>query len=315
MKGENLMRPNLFTDYLPWRVRAYLERRKLESWRQRYDKLIEETPPYLANGDGSDFEVHSLLGSRHVGMCLWSIKSFLHHARRPFSIVLHDDGSLSLQDIENLQRHLPGVRVIRRADADSLIRPIVSPWEAVQAYRFGNLGTTDYSRRMSVFALKLLDFNLLTAASRILVLDTDVLFFRKPSEVLDWIDNNAEAQCMYCYEDYAPVRNRAGTIVRFERKAAPSCYFNSGLICFDKSVLDLGTLDCWLKEHGHLTNTLYTFEQHAYNAVVHRCTSHAPLSAEYSFNFNGPDGVATHFGIKSLFFENLNKVYGDLVSA
>lgn len=309
------MLPRLSVHFLPWRVRTYLEQRQLESRRRRYDKLIEETPPYASGGDGSDFEVHSLLGSRHVGMCLWSIKSFLHHAKRPFSIVLHDDGSLSLQDIEKLKRHLPGVRVIRKADADTLIRPMLSPWKLVEAYRFGTLGNTDYSRRMSIFALKLLDFNLLTAASRILVLDTDVLFFRRPSELLDWVDNKSEAQCMYCYEDYAPVRNRAGVIAGFERKAAPSCYFNSGLICFDKPVMDLSALDNWLKEYGHLTNTLYTFEQFAYNGLVHRCTSHAPLSVDYSFNFNGPNCVATHFGIKRLFFDNLRRVHRDLIGA
>ena len=309
------MLPRLSVHFLPWRVRTYLEQRQLESRRRRYDKLIEETPPYAAEGDGSDFEVHSLLGSRHVGMCLWSIKSLLHHAQRPFSIVLHDDGSLSLQDIEKLKRHLPGVRVIRKADADTLIRPMLSPWKAVEAYRFGTLGDTDYSRSMSIFAIKLLDFNLLTAASRILVLDTDVLFFRRPSELLDWVDNKSEAQCMYCYEDYAPVRNRAGVIAGFERKAAPSCYFNSGLICFDKPVMDLSALDSWLKEYGHLTNTLYTFEQFAYNVLVHRCASHAPLSPDYSFNFNGPNCVATHFGIKRLFFGNLQRVHKDLIGA
>jgi lipopolysaccharide biosynthesis glycosyltransferase len=303
----------LLRDFLPWRARAYLDRQELESLRRQCDKLIEGTSPYAADGDGSEFEVHSLLGSRHVGMCLWSIKSFLHHAQRPFSIVLHDDGSLSLHDIEKLKRHLPGVRVIRKVDADELIKPIVSSWKAVEAYRFGTLGNTDYSRKMSIFSLKLLDFNLLTAASRILVLDTDVLFFREPSELLDWVDKKSGSQCMYCFEDYVPVRNRTGAIIRFDRKATPSCYFNSGLICFDKSVMDLDALDRWLKEQGHLTNTLYTFEQFAYNALVHQSTSHGPLSTEYSFNFNSPDCVATHFGIKSLFFENIERIRGALV--
>jgi hypothetical protein len=293
---------------VPWRFRKKLQAYRLRLATKHYDRAVAATPVYPAGGDSPGFEVHSLLGTKHLGMCLWSVKSFLHSTGRKFNIVLHDDGTLTPMDLALIEQHIPGAVVFQRSVSDELIAPYLRAYSNIEAYRFGRFGYTREGLRRSLFSLKILDFNLLTNAKKILVLDTDVLFFKRPVQLLDWIDDKSDAQCLYCYEDYFPVFRGSGNISRFERKVTPRCYFNSGLIGFDKSVLNLRKLDTWLGTRQTEIDKHYTFEQKAYNFVVHQAASHRPLPETYSFNYTDSDCVATHFGIKALFFENLRRL-------
>jgi hypothetical protein len=293
---------------LPWRLMQWLEKQRLEFLRRKYDFLIGFTPSYVTNAENVDFEIHSLLGKRHVGMCLWSIKSLLHFSGMQYTVVLHDDGSLTDADIHKLEHHLVNVRVIRKPLADEQIVSKIKPYPNVLKYRFGELGQTDWGKRMSIFSLKLLDFNLLANASKILVLDTDVLFFRMPDEIIHWAEDPASKECLYAYEEYMPIRDAGNKIVKFKKKTDPQCFFNSGLICFNKSALNLAVLDDWLGSNKERVDKVYIFEQQTYNYLVHQTLNHGPLPSSYSFNYNDPGCVATHFGIKLLFFKNLKRI-------
>lgn len=294
--------------FVPWRFRKTIQAYRLRLLTKHYTRAVKSTPAYPTGEDLPDFEVHSLLGTKHLGMCLWAIKSFLHSTGRQFKIVLHDDGSLTPLDLAVIEQHLPGAVVFQRRVADQLIAPIIAPYSNIEAYRFGRFGRTREGLRRSLFSLKLFDFNLLTNAKKILVLDTDVLFFQRPDELLDWIDGKSDSQCLYCYEDYSPIFRGPGNVSRFERKSSPRCYFNSGLIAFDKSVLNLRTVDAWLSSRESEIDEHYTFEQKAYNFIVHQAASHRPLPESYSFNYTGTECIATHFGIKALFFQNLHRL-------
>jgi hypothetical protein len=299
---------------LPWRLIQWLEKQRLEFLRRKYDLLIGFTPSFVTNAENADFEIHSLLGKRHVGMCLWSIKSFLHFSGKQYSVVLHDDGSLTDKDIRKLEHHLVNVRVIRKPLADDQIVSKIKPYSNVLKYRFGELGQTDWGKRMSIFSLKLLDFNLLANASKILVLDTDVLFFRRPDEIIRWAEDPASNGCLYAYEEYKPIRDAGNKIVGFAKKTDPQCFFNSGLICFNKSVLNLAILDDWLESNKVRVDKVYIFEQQTYNHLVHQTLNHGPLPSTYSFNYNDSGCVATHFGIKLLFFKNLKRIHRAILS-
>jgi len=288
-------------------------RKKLDRWEQDIartlaDRRVLNTPPYTTGRDNPDFEIHVLLGKKHVGMSLWAVKSLLYWAGRAFSVVLHDDGTLSDEDIARLNAHLPHSRVIRRTDADALMAEKLAAFPNAYKYRFGRLGSMAAHGKASIFSLKLLDFGLLSDARKILVLDSDVLFFGRPEAIIEWVDNAADSDCLYCFELYVPIRNARGKLIRFEKKPHTPPGFNSGLICLSRSVLDLAVLDEWLGMNRELAETVYTFEQHAYNHLVKHSGKHRPLPESYTFNFNHPDCVATHFGIKPLFFDNLPRV-------
>jgi hypothetical protein len=277
---------------------------------------VLDTKPCVTGEQGSDFEIHALLGHRYVGMCLWSVKSFLHFCDKAYNVVLHDDGTLDHKDIGILETHLPNATIVRRAEADRLMRGKLERFPSALRYRFGRAqgsmaGTT--APDPYVFSLKLLDFCLLSEARKILALDTDVLFFEKPAEIIEWIDDPERTDSLYCRELWRPMRSDGSAVIRFERKEEPPAGFNSGLICLHQSAFDISILDGWLETHLGLVETEYTFEQQAYNFLVRRSIAHGALPETYTFNFNDATCVATHFGIKSLFFANVPRLTKELM--
>lgn len=296
----------------PWRLTQWMSRHYLGALRRYFDRKVLATSPYTTGKEIPDFEVHVLVGHNHVGMCLWSVKSFLHFCGKKYTVVLHDDGSLFQKDIVTLQTHLPNVVIIRRAEADRIMREMLEKFPNAVRYRFGSArrsASTATSLDPHIFSLKLLDFNLLSKAPKILALDTDVLFFKKPTEIIEWVDNTDQRRCLYCLELWVPIRNERNAIVRFEKKNESPSGFNSGLMCLHRSAFEISILDQWLGTHLALVEKEYTFEQHAYNFLVQRTTDHGALPTSYTFNFNNAACVATHFGIKSLFFANLPRTF------
>ena len=298
---------------LPWRLSQAFAKYHVEFLRRYYDRVVDKTPPMITGKDDLHFEIHLLLGSRHVGMCLWAVKSLLDAAGKKYAVVLHDDGSLSDKDIEKLERHLIGVRVFRKPDADRLIAERIAGFPHVEMYRFNQLGKTEWGRRMSIFSLKLLDFNLLTNARKVLVLDTDVLFFKRPDLIVTWIEDVDSGDSLYCHEYYQPILNANRNVIGFERKKEIPIGFNSGLICLDHDALNLSVFELWLEKNRERVDRVYTFEQHAYNHLVDCSNRHGALPESYSFNYNNTDCIATHFGLKLFFFKNLERVRRTLV--
>ena len=299
---------------LPWRLQQMLDRWHQDIVRKAADRRVLNTPAYITGRDSPGFEIHILLGKKHVGMSLWAIKSFLHWAGKSYSVVLHDDGSLNDENIKALHQHLVNSTVIRRADADALMAEKLVAFPNAFQYRFSRLGSTASHGKASVFSLKLLDFSMLSNSRKILVLDSDVLFFSRPEAIINWINEPADRDCLYCFELYVPIRDVRNRITHFERKPDVPNGFNSGLICFDRSAFDLARLDGWLGANRESAETVYTFEQQAYNHLVKKSEKHRPLPDTYSFNYNNENCVATHFGIKSLFFKNLSRIHRALMT-
>ena len=296
---------------LPWRVSQWLARRKLVALRRHYDRRVLSTRPYRTGEDCPHFELHMLLGRAHVGMCLWAVKSFLHYSGRKYTVVLHDDGSLTDADAATLQQHLIGAKVMRKEAADKLIRERIGNFANCCEYRFTAKETSDHrgeKYNMRIFAIRLFDFNLMSDARKTLVLDADILFFREPREIIEWAEDPADRNSLYSVEQYVPVRNARNEIVSYEHKDPPPVDFNAGLLCFDKRAFDLDAIDAWIGAKKELMVKYATFEQAAYNHLVKRKGGSAPLPDSYSFNYTDDRVAATHFAIKVLFFQNLHRL-------
>lgn len=296
---------------LPWRVSQWLYHQRLDAVRRFYDHRALSTRPCVTGKECPAFEVHALLGHRHVGMCLWSVKSFLHNAAVACRVVLHDDGSLTRRDVDILQQHLVDARIVRRADADAAIREWIGALPHCCDYRFGRTLTTDHrggNYNSNVFALRLFDFNLLSDATKILVLDVDVLFFKEPREIVAWAQDASSTGSLYSVEQYVPRRNARYEVVGFDRRVPVPGWGNAGLLCFDKSAFSLEAIEGWIARDKDLIDNHATFEQRLYNLLLQRSGDSAPLPDSYSFNYNDEDAVATHFAIKHLFFDNVPKL-------
>ena len=294
---------------LPWRLSQDLDSRNTASLRAHYDRLSRQTKPLPAGGSPLDFEVHCLLGARHIGMALWSVKSLLYQLGFPVNVVLHDDGSLSKGDQDELRAHLPGVRILGRDEADRMIRPKLDGLAGAMEYRFTEVPTSDHrgnSYNMFLWSLILLDFHLLAQASKVMILDVDVLFFKPPTLIADWIGDTNDARALYSVEAFRPL-GRSGGVTDYGSK--PRETLNSGLLCFPRDLIDLQKIDNWILDNPDLMYTSPVFEQLCYSHIVRGDPRSVKLPGHlYSFNYTDSNCISTHFGVKRGFFDNLPRV-------
>jgi hypothetical protein len=301
---------------LPWRLADNLATRNDQALRQKYREWLARTAAVPVNADNPIAEVHQLLGHRHVGMGLWSLKSLVASADAGLGVVIHDDGSLTEADTALMQEHLPGVRIIRRAAADAAVRQKLAGYPACQSFRFGEVMVTNHrgqSYNMFIMSLILFDMSLLTDCDKIIILDADVLFFRRPDIISQWSLDAADRRTLYSVEAFKPERQADGSL-SFGAKAART--LNSGLLCYSKTALyDLDEIESWVGGNPDLMYTSPVFEQLCYSWLAKRRKDSVELDPElYGFNYTTPESIATHFGIKRGFFENLHRAAAVLTS-
>ncbi|MCK4872329.1 MAG: hypothetical protein KAS72_06360 [Phycisphaerales bacterium] len=118
--------------------------------------------------------VHCMCGRAGVIEAIWSLTSFYRFAEVDWPLVIHGDGSLRPTDVEMIHKHFPRADVITRTQADAAMQPILEDHPHCRLLR---------SRH--VFGLRLLDSEQLCLKRTRINIDTDVLFFRKPTELLD----------------------------------------------------------------------------------------------------------------------------------
>ena len=133
-------------------------------------------------GDTRGYEVHILTCERDRTMAFWALKSFYHYLDERPPLVVHDDGSLTQESFRLFHDHFPGCTVVRadRADEDSRLRESLKSLPLCELWRF----RCDFQ-----LAKKLFDFPCLSTEPFIVGIDSDILFFRKPFEILECVES------------------------------------------------------------------------------------------------------------------------------
>lgn len=144
-----------------------------------YAKKIFKTKPIVCESEGL-FEVHTLTCEQDLANTLWSLKTFYHFCELRPKLIIYEDGSLSNNSKSILSEHFLNCQIIRRDrfhhDMENFLK----------AYK----SSLEYSKLKSFYCIiKLLGPMYYTKSERLLYLDSDVLFFKKPGEILKFIEN------------------------------------------------------------------------------------------------------------------------------
>jgi hypothetical protein len=138
------------------------------------------------------------------------------------AVVAHDDGSLAPNDIATIERHIRGVKVIRRLDSDKAVGTILAHFPKVRAYR-----------AQIINSMELTDHALLAQKEKVIIINSDVLFLRQPDEVIQWISSDeGDVLCVYENEPY----QQAAFLSRIGSPFPP--HLTLGLVCLRKSIVD-----------------------------------------------------------------------------
>ncbi|AFY37242.1 hypothetical protein Lepto7376_0847 [[Leptolyngbya] sp. PCC 7376] len=188
-------------------------------------------------------ELHVMTSQRDWLNLMWSIKSFYVYSGRQYGLCIHDDGSLTSEMLAAFCYHFPNARVIERHEADAFVLPQLKDYPNCLKFRETNH-----------LSPKVFDFRAYLNADRMLLFDSDLIFFAEPKELLERIENpeyklnsvNGDVSNAYTI-DPAVVKEKAGFEV-INR-------FNSGLGLIHKESLNLD----WLEEFLQLPDAIGHF--------------------------------------------------------
>ena len=188
-------------------------------------KDVNSTEPLPCN-PASQTELHTLTCHDHVYMYITSVKSLLRFVS-DIAVVVHDDGSLTNKDIGVIQHHIRGIKVIRRSEADEILRDRLMPYPRTATYR------AEVSN-----ALELTDHAQLADKEKVIITNSDTLFLWRPHELIRWI--SATDRYVLCVYESHPVQ-QAEFLTRMESSFPP--HLTLALVCFYRNMIDLADIE------------------------------------------------------------------------
>ena len=142
-------------------------------------------------------------------------------------MVVHDDGSLTTKDIETIEHHIVGIKVIQRNEADRIVGKLLSPYPKTASYR-----------SKVINSLELTDHGLLAGRDKAIITNSDTLFLRRPDEIIKWI--NADDSRVLCVYEKQPVQ-QAEFLTRMRSSFPP--HLTLALVCLYKPVVELAAME------------------------------------------------------------------------
>jgi len=203
---------------------------------------ILRTAPVFAD-DASVCEIHVLTSGSDWLNLIWALKSFYRASGRSYALCIHDDGSLTIEQRRILLEHFPRARLIARQRADEEVLTALAGFPLCKRFRESNH-----------LAPKIFDFRHYLRADRMLLLDSDVLFFSEPTELLrriedsNYLKNTANG-------DVASAYTVDPKVVTQECEVNLIARFNSGLGLIHRESLKLE----WMEEFLGLPGILAHF--------------------------------------------------------
>jgi hypothetical protein len=143
-----------------------------EAKRRSNSRQIFETAAIRCDRN-SGLKVVSLVSTRDIEMLLWCLKSLFYFSECTWDLLILD-GGLHDADRELLEKHFPQCQVCGEPKLTASLHSELAPFPEVRAFR-----------KHLMLAKKLIDAPLLIPDHKFLLLDSDVLFFAKPGQLID----------------------------------------------------------------------------------------------------------------------------------
>ncbi|MBI2676568.1 MAG: hypothetical protein HYX21_01265 [Candidatus Yanofskybacteria bacterium] len=204
-----------------------------------------------------DFEVHMLCQKSDVVTATWSLWSFLKNSQLCPKIVIHDDGSLDGESAAIFKSKFDNLEIVWKKDADELIdkmnvNPIVK----------------DYRKNGYPLILKLVDIFLLSRSEKIMVLDSDVLFFKKPEEIVRFVKGSCGRDALISQAGGGfAVRVNSSYLNKYNLTQKNIELMNSGIIVYKKFSISESKLSEYL-ENCELDMSDYFVEMTGWNCLI-----------------------------------------------
>lgn len=244
------------------------------AWQRRRSwSAILRTDPAMTTplSQAAAYELHILCWFGDYVSCIWALKSYLRHSDASCHLYIHLQGHATSRMRDALQRHFPHARVIPQSEADAHV---------IAALRNAGYSQLQRLRAECSVMMKLVDVALYGRTDRLLVLDSDVLFFRRPDVLLSGLLQEDCGPLMAhdvdsCYVLSPEQARELGVDL------APR--LNSGIVAIRRSTLDLAVCESWCRHPAFAVRSGWA-EQTLYALLASRTGRPSTLPPAYAIS-------------------------------
>ena len=205
------------------------------------------TWPYW-NETPASVPVHVLTGANDWLLCAWMLASWFTATEQTWRVVIHDDGTLPASARKTLSSMFRTARFISRNDADPAMDKLLRPFPLCHDYR-----------RKHPLSQKIFDIPHFTDSERFIILDSDVLFFRYPPEIMQWVNSDSK-DCLFNEDvEETSLVTREDAWNDLGVKLWPRV--NSGLCLMQRTAIDLEFCERIMGETNILKGHIWRIEQ------------------------------------------------------
>ncbi len=250
--------------------------------RREMEQRSVELPPVISHIGG--LPVYFLTGENYLYQTFYCIQSLIKTSAAQFKFILVDDGSFNAALIERVAKQLPGAQVITAEQISKNLQ------NALPETRYPYLHK---KRAVYPHIKKLTDVHTIPGDTWKLVLDSDMLFWTEPADIIYWLKDPQQSLHMVdCTEAYGYsqqlMEQLAGSAVK--------PLLNVGAIGLKSEAIDWDKLENWVKILEEREGTSYYLEQ-ALSAMLIGNTDATVLKAgDYIVNPD-PDQIKNKTGI------------------
>lgn len=169
-----------------------------------------------------NFSIHVLTGHSDFIYALWSLYSYYKNVEAIGNLYIHNDGTLTSRDKKKLKKHFPNHKIF---NVNNYLENYETKLEDESLKKFRSI----YKKFQSK---KLLDPIHTSKEDNILILDSDMIWFKNSDEIVESLNNNCDKSLMMSNgkEEFVHVEFKDGTKTSEEIANA-----NSGITLFNKS--------------------------------------------------------------------------------
>lgn len=269
-----------------WLLRRDLRRGLAATWHDYITtpRILDWKNPF-AHSPQMPLPVHVLAGHEHAPLTAWMLASWFYFTQKNWPICLHDDGTLQPADIAMLANIAPGLRFIAVAEADSRMATALASLPLCRAYRDAHpLGK------------KIFDVPTFATHERFILLDSDLLFFRRPDAILQWAQAE-DTSCWFNADAQEPCMLSFGMVKKqYGFDLWPRV--NSGLCLIAPQTVDLDFCEQILSETPLLQTQAWRVEQTLFALCASRRGQGGLLPPAYEVSFGKRcrrDAITRHY--------------------
>lgn len=147
--------------------------------------LFRGLPKYDYEAD-MDLEIHTICCKRDIWMLAWMIRSFVSISGLKPVVVIHEDGSIDQATAQLIYSKFPNTKIMFREETTKSILAMPDLPEIVKKAR----------KEGHFFLDRLIGIFVFSKAKKIIVSDTDILYYKYPSEIMDFVIDKADCDAM-----------------------------------------------------------------------------------------------------------------------